>query len=381
MSDHEQQQPAPRRGKVLEALARAERKVFTRPAPKSAQAQVKFQLMRAKGATQALAECVGVSGRTVERYRAGKLTTPQKCLQAALVEETESEWQPQVRAQAREQASTSTGMMVDVTTRFGFTCKGSSDDGRERSITTAISPYYAKQILELQEAGATEEDLHPIAAQAITESYFTDWGTRAAGLRRFHRHLENGVPVLTRPNSGPAGNVSDGPSHSALTTARSGIRTTNARPKMTTPWPPRRTAGRPLAPHVAVPRESVDPARIGRRVVRRRAKGMDAGAVAAALEDAHLDARQDSRHADLVDDVRGRADLAEWERLDQPLAAAPPGTVYDPESDDVVQTELAAEAAAAADRRDVGGDHRVLPGRPDAVAGHTRSPAPGGTFR
>ncbi|WP_371604690.1 hypothetical protein OG345_40110 [Streptomyces sp. NBC_01220] len=49
MSDHEQQQPAPRRGKVLEALARAEQKVFTRPAPKSANAQVKFLLTRVKG--------------------------------------------------------------------------------------------------------------------------------------------------------------------------------------------------------------------------------------------------------------------------------------------------------------------------------------------
>ncbi|MGY3676421.1 telomere-protecting terminal protein Tpg [Streptomyces sp. TE33382] len=183
MSDHEQQQSAPRRGKVLEALARAERKVFTRPAPKSAKAQVKFLLTRAKGSTKDLAERLGVSRRTVERYRAGKLTTPQKRLQAALVEETESEWQPQVRAQVREQAATSNGMMVDVTAHFGFTCTGSSDDGRERSITTAISPTYAKQILELQEAGATEEDLHPIVAKAITESYFTEWGTRADGLR------------------------------------------------------------------------------------------------------------------------------------------------------------------------------------------------------
>ncbi|MGW7674562.1 telomere-protecting terminal protein Tpg [Streptomyces sp. NPDC054775] len=161
MSDHEQQ-PAPRRGKVLEALARAERKVFTRAATKSAKAQEKFFLTRAKGSTKALAERLGVSRRTVERYRAGKLTTPQKRLQAALVEETESEWQPQVRAQAREQASTSSGMMVDVTAHVGFTCKGSSDDGCERTITTAISPTYAKQILEIQEAGATDEDLRPI---------------------------------------------------------------------------------------------------------------------------------------------------------------------------------------------------------------------------
>ncbi|GHE26002.1 telomere-protecting terminal protein Tpg [Streptomyces hydrogenans] len=183
MNDHEQQQPAPRRGKVLEALTRAERRAFTRPAPKSAKAQVKFLLTRAKGSTKALAERLGVSRRTVERYRAGTLTTPQKRLRAALVEETESEWQPQVRAQVRAAAATSRGMMVDVTAFFGFTCKGTSDDGRERQVTTEISPTYAKQILELQEAGATEEDLHPIVAEAITESYFTDWGTRADGLR------------------------------------------------------------------------------------------------------------------------------------------------------------------------------------------------------
>ncbi|MDQ1034510.1 hypothetical protein QFZ75_000926 [Streptomyces sp. V3I8] len=74
---------------------------------------------------------------------------------------------------------------------------------------------------------------------------------------------------------------------------------------MTTPWPSRRTIGRPLAPRVAVPREPVDPARIGRRVVRRRAKGMDAGAIAVALKDTRFDARQASRNEDLADDERG----------------------------------------------------------------------------
>ncbi|QTA36766.1 hypothetical protein JHY03_69820 (plasmid) [Streptomyces sp. CA-256286] len=136
-SDHEQQ-PAPGRGKVLEALARAERKVFTRPAPKSAKVQMKFLLTQAKGSTKALAERLGVSRRTVERYRAGKLTPPQKHLEAALVEKTESAWQPQVRAKAREQASTSGGIMVHVVAYFGFTASGSSDDGRERHITTAV---------------------------------------------------------------------------------------------------------------------------------------------------------------------------------------------------------------------------------------------------
>ncbi|MFF4534218.1 hypothetical protein ACFY1P_33725 [Streptomyces sp. NPDC001407] len=119
---------------------------------------------------------------------------------------------------------------------------------------------------------------------------------------------------------------------------------------MTTPWPPRRTVRRLPAPRVAAPREPVDPARIGRRVVRRRAKDMDADAVARALEAARFNARQDSRHEDLADDVRGPAELAEWERIGQLLAVAAPGTVYDPDTDVVVQAELAADAEAAAER-------------------------------
>ncbi|MFF8790880.1 hypothetical protein [Streptomyces sp. NPDC015125] len=115
---------------------------------------------------------------------------------------------------------------------------------------------------------------------------------------------------------------------------------------MTRMWPPGGETRRPSTPRA--PREPIDPARIGRRVVRRRAQGMDAGAVAAALEDARFDARQRSRHEDLADDVRGPAELAEWERIDQLLAVALPGTVYDPDTDGVVQAELAADAAAAA---------------------------------
>lgn len=87
-------------------------------------------------------------------------------------------------------------------------------------------------------------------------------------------------------------------------------------------------------------------------MVRRRAKGMDSGAVAQALEDARFDARQDSRHEDLAEDVHGRAELAEWERIEQLLADAAPDTVYDPDADDVVQAELAADAAADAAARE-----------------------------
>ncbi|WP_411120209.1 hypothetical protein [Streptomyces sp. 058-1L] len=117
---------------------------------------------------------------------------------------------------------------------------------------------------------------------------------------------------------------------------------------MTTPLLPRRTGRRTTAPYVAVPREPADPARTGRRWVRRRARGMNAAAVAAALGAARFDARQNSRHEDLAGDERGPAELGAWERIARLLAEAAPGTVYEPDTDAVVRAELAADAAAAA---------------------------------
>lgn len=52
------------------------------------------------------------------------------------------------------------------------------------------------------------------------------------------------------------------------------------------------------------------------------------------------------------DDVRGPAELAEWERIDQLLAAAPTGAVYNPDTDDFVRAELAAAAAREAELRE-----------------------------
>ncbi|MFD6089915.1 hypothetical protein [Streptomyces chartreusis] len=124
---------------------------------------MKFLRTWAKGSARALAERLGVSPRTVERYRVGQLTNPQKRLRATLLEETGSARNPQARAQVCERASVSGGMMVKMTACFGFTCSGSSDGGGIRVATTPISPTYALQILDLQEARATEEDLFPVA--------------------------------------------------------------------------------------------------------------------------------------------------------------------------------------------------------------------------
>ncbi|MFJ4692964.1 hypothetical protein [Streptomyces sp. NPDC088766] len=132
---------------------------------------------------------------------------------------------------------------------------------------------------------------------------------------------------------------------------------------------------RPLAARAAAFREMADQTRIGRRSVRRRAEGMTAVDVAQALEDARFLARQESGHEPVADDERGRAELAEWERIERLLAAAAPNAVYDPDLDDVVQAERAAETTATAARdaalRETA---RSAPG-----AGELRAPGEDGT--
>ncbi|MFL4953342.1 telomere-protecting terminal protein Tpg [Streptomyces sp. MMS24-I31] len=186
MTDSNAAQPPARpqaKVRILDALKRAERAVFTRPAPKSARAQMKFLRTRAKGSTKALAATLGVSRSTVERYLSGASKKPQKRLQAALTEATEEQWQPQVRAQARQHAATSGGLVISCRAYFGFTADGTSDEGRVKDIITAVSPAHAAQILKLKEAGATDEDLQPVLAEAITYSYFQEGGTTRKGLR------------------------------------------------------------------------------------------------------------------------------------------------------------------------------------------------------
>ncbi|MEU7384131.1 MULTISPECIES: hypothetical protein [unclassified Streptomyces] len=143
---------------------------------------------------------------------------------------------------------------------------------------------------------------------------------------------------------------------------------------MSTPVPRSRRRLRLLAAPgpAAAPRQPVDQAKIGRRSVRRRATGMTATEAAAALEDAELQQHIDRDREDLADDERGPAEVSEWRRIAQLLATT--GGTYDPKADAVVQDELAAEAAAAAEAeaelRDLEVGHRpacsVRPGRPTA---------------
>ncbi|MFE9454452.1 telomere-protecting terminal protein Tpg [Streptomyces sp. NPDC006739] len=155
---------------------------FTRPLPKSAQAQMRF-LVRQLKSTRAVADLLGISQRTVERYVKGQLKRPRPDLAARLTAEARRRWQPRVRERARQRAATTDGIFVSTRARFGFTAApGTTDDPRVRHVNQALPPEYAARLFAAQDAGATEQQLRTILAEGLGEMYFRDAGRRAQGL-------------------------------------------------------------------------------------------------------------------------------------------------------------------------------------------------------
>ncbi|MFC4033211.1 telomere-protecting terminal protein Tpg [Streptomyces polygonati] len=171
-------------GIIEDSLARAAANTATRPIPKTAGAQMRFLVRQAKGSTRTVAERLGVTQRTVERYVKGQLRRPRKDFAARLEQEVRKDWQPRVQGRAKKRAATSGGIVIETRARFGFTAApGSTDDGRMRRVTQHLPPSYAARLFDAQAAGATEQQLRAIAAEGLQEIYFKDRGRRAEGLR------------------------------------------------------------------------------------------------------------------------------------------------------------------------------------------------------
>ncbi|MFE0457302.1 telomere-protecting terminal protein Tpg [Streptomyces sp. NPDC058914] len=167
---------------VGDGLETVLQKAFTRPVPKSAGARMRYLVKQLKG-TRAVADLLGISQRTVERYVKDQIRRPRKELADRLEREVRSRWQPQVRAKARRQAATTDGIVIDTRARFGYTAApGSTDDARLRHLTVALPPQYAARLFEARDRGATEQQLRDIAAEGLGEIYFRDNGRRAHGL-------------------------------------------------------------------------------------------------------------------------------------------------------------------------------------------------------
>ncbi|GAA3189202.1 hypothetical protein GCM10010451_43360 [Streptomyces virens] len=165
-----------------DGLDKAVQKAFTRPAPKSAPAQMRYLVKQLKS-TRAVARMLRISQRTVERYVKDQIKKPRPDLAARLDAEVKKRWQPQIRARARQRAATTDGIVIDTRARIGYTAPiGSTDDARLRHLTVALPPRYAARLFDARQAGADEQQMQRIAAEALKEVYFQDDGRRAGDL-------------------------------------------------------------------------------------------------------------------------------------------------------------------------------------------------------
>lgn len=166
-------------GEIEEGLERVMR---TRPIPQSTGARVRFLVKAAKGSTKQVAQQLGVSQRTVQRWLKDHRAHPKPATAQAIEDAVRAKWQPRVKDRMRK-AAEQNGFMLHTSAQFGFaSAAGSTDDPRLRQITQHLSGDVARRLFQARDAGASERSQADILAQALQESYFKDGGRRASGL-------------------------------------------------------------------------------------------------------------------------------------------------------------------------------------------------------
>ena len=164
------------------------RAAFTRPIPKSAQAQMRYLVKQHKG-TKAVAELLG-------DLPAHRRALPQGPAQAAPPGPRRP---PRARGHAsagsrrsarrrRRQAATTGGIVIETRARFGFTAApGTTDDARIRHITQALPPAYAARLFDARDAGRHRTAAPQIAAEGLGDLLPRQRPPRARPGRGVHR--------------------------------------------------------------------------------------------------------------------------------------------------------------------------------------------------
>ncbi|MFF8963251.1 telomere-protecting terminal protein Tpg [Streptomyces globisporus] len=169
-------------GEIEDAIERADREAFTRQPPKTLKGQVGY-LLKQMGSAKAVAQELGVTADSVNRYRRGARKHARADVAAKINDAVRQRWQPQVRKRRQKQAATSGGITVETRARFGYTAPvGTTDDGRFRRLTVHLPPTYAQRLFDARNTGASDQEMRGIIAEGFKEIYFQDGGGRATGL-------------------------------------------------------------------------------------------------------------------------------------------------------------------------------------------------------
>jgi DNA-binding transcriptional regulator YdaS (Cro superfamily) len=169
-------------GEIEDAIERADREAFTREPPKTLKGQIGY-LLKQMGSAKAVAQELGVTADSVNRYRRGARRHPRADVTSKINDAVRQRWQPQVRKRRQKQAAATGGITVETRARFGYTAPvGTTDDGRFRRLTVHLPPAYAQRLFDARESGASDQEMRGIIAEGFKEIYFQDGGGRATGL-------------------------------------------------------------------------------------------------------------------------------------------------------------------------------------------------------
>lgn len=169
-------------GEIEDAIERADRESFTRRPPKTLKGQIRY-LIRQLGSAKAVAQEIGVTADSVNRYRRGARKHARADVAVKIDDLVRRRWQPQVRKRRRRQAAATGGITVETRARFGYTAPvGTTDDNRFRRLTVHLPPGYAQRLFDARDAGASDQQMRGIIAEGLKDVYFQDGGGRAMEL-------------------------------------------------------------------------------------------------------------------------------------------------------------------------------------------------------
>jgi transcriptional regulator with XRE-family HTH domain len=114
-------------GKIGDGVDQAAQDVLIRKPPRSTKARVRFLPSKNQGSTRKVAERLGVSRRSVERYLKGDRKIPPRSVDAKIEAEVRRLWQPQVRRRVEQRAAATGGVIVETRARFGFSSAAGLD--------------------------------------------------------------------------------------------------------------------------------------------------------------------------------------------------------------------------------------------------------------